>query len=556
MVDALLACPFLVSLGCIAVMVFFFYYFGAFKHPWVVSLTMVVSASIPIIMVIGILPYDLSLCMFGSSDEPHKALRMILEILYWVSFVLTWAVVPIMVSFLGYSHSITLKHRIWMTIRENLIFYGCAGGVVVIGVVILLATKSMTIENLLPLGIALANGYGLIVLCLCLGFGVIEMPRLLWQTAKAHFRYFFYLHRIAKETELCATAVADGDAASNHCTNAETHLSGKCRDMYEERGKPRMIKLNQVKSEIPIPDRYCNAQSNNKLIEKVNKIDWEKCTESQLEDFFQLLDNTTLKIEQAGSYVQDSAKQAYRALYDYTKRGHELKAILRKIGSILIGILMAIVVWCEITLMFNIKFSLFYILSHMAMPQVVSILLVSTPILSFILFVGSWTLTKLRLGSFFRFIKGATNANSLNYFAILISRVGPTIGFHYLNQIGATGSQFNKVMGKMNVVIFIGDQWNLYSPILMLVVMVFAAFNIVDRILACFGKERFSFDMVSNNYETLAAGEEILSELDSDARELVESGFSFSQIAEKEKINISRDNNTESLTRKLNDVAP
>lgn len=542
-----------VSLLCIAVAVLFFRVYGAFKHPIVALILMLVSAAIPLVMVIGILPYDISLCLFGqNNDTDHSALRWGLEVLYWVSFALTWVVVPIVVSFLRYKESISLRHRIWLTIRENLIVYGAIVCVIGIGLVILFATNQMTVSNLFPLVISLANGYGLLVLCLCLGHGFIAMPRTVWLMASPGKRYLYHLHRLAQETRMCAATIADGDAAAVYCVSAEDKLTGELKEMYDKLGKPRAVRLNQLKGEVPVPDQFYTGTSKNKKIEKLRKVEWETCKTGQLEDFFALMDETITRMEEATNILQDSGKTALRALEQYEMSSSRVLTWLQRLGAILLFLLNLVCLWGEVTLIFKKEYSLFYMLSHVNMPKLVGILCVSTPILAYLVFVGSWSLTHLRLGSFFKFTKGATNANTLNYFAIILCRLGPTVGFHYLQQIGAYNSEFQKVMGVMDVVVFIGNQWNIYAPVLLVVMVIFFAFRVPDRILSCCGKESFSFDYSLMNYEDLATGEEVLKELQPDAVKIIEGGLRYSVIVNEEH-HVAARKNGKNLKEHLND---
>lgn len=554
----------IISLLSAAVVVLFFYLYGAFKLTFITYSVMLVSSIIPIVICIGILPYDISRSLFGQQEDKSNPLRMTLEVLYWVSFVLTWVFGPVLVSYNRYSYSISLKYRIWFTIRENLIFYGVALLVICIGVAILLGTHKLTIANLFPLAISLANGYGLVILCLCLGHGFIAFPRTIWRMADPGTAYIFYLHKIARETSLCASTIADGDVALTYCTNAEAHLQGEQKDLYDRVGKDRMIKLSQLKGELPIPEKCMNAISNNKQLKKVEKIEWEKCTNIQLMDFFHLLDDCITYIVETTSFVQDSSKSALHALKAYGRKSIIL-VILKRIFAVFIATCNAICLWSEICLMFNNKMSLFYIISHKTMPPIVSILCISTPILAYLIFIGSWSLTHLRLGSFFRFIKGATNPNTINYFAIILCRLGPTIGFHYLQQIGAYNCEFSEVMGKMDVVVFIGTKWNIYSPILLIIVMLVVAFNLVERITKCCGKgDSFAFDGTQMNEDDLSIGEEVLCELEPDAKDLVESGLRYSVIATQKNVispptkritkNRSDNDFQEQLAQQLNDL--
>ncbi|OHT07079.1 hypothetical protein TRFO_05276 [Tritrichomonas foetus] len=542
------------GLACFGVTIFFKRY-GAFKHHWIVWSLMIISAYIPYIMVVGILPYDISLCLFGSAVADHHSLRMTLEVFYWVSFVLTWVINPLIVSYLRYPYSLTLKRRIWLTIRENLIFWGSIAGVVVVGLIILLATHQLTFNNIFPLAISLANGYGLLVLCFCLGHGLAAIPRSVWNKANPAAAYLYCLQKISRETTLCSVTIADGDACLVHCQNANDKLVGKLKQQWEEKGIPRMNRLSRIKGELPIPDRCKVGESKNKKVKKLRKMKWEKCTEMQLEDFFELLDDICLDIEQTASYVNDSALNALKCLRRYKKKISKASVIMFRALAVLLFIINLICLWSELCLIFDIRYSIFYIISHVAMPQIVSIICVSTPILAYLLVVGSWSLRHLKLGSFFRFIAGATNANTLNYFSIILCRLGPTIGFHYMQQIGAYDSEFQKVMGVMNVVVFIGTKWNIYAPILLAVIMIFVFFNIIDRICFACGKDPLTYNTSIMHHTMLQNGEEVLAELQPEAKSLIMSGYRYTNVLDQAKLFGKKTDDKSSLDENLlNDV--
>jgi hypothetical protein len=499
---------------------------------------MLLSAVIPVVMVVGVLPYDISLSLFSTSDSSnHRSLWVALTVLYWVSFILTWVVVPIIVSFLRYANSISLKHRIWFTIRENLIVYGIILGVVVIGLVILFATKKIEAKasSVKNLAISLANGYGLIILCLCLGHGWTALPQNMWQMATPGNRYLFHLHKIAMETQLAASVVADCDSATDMCTAARDHLIDILRTKFAEVGQPRAIRLNQLKGAVPLREEFLTKTSSLRALGKFRTLEWRECSTYELEAFFSVLDDIIAKLEETTHILRDSSRKALMALRLYSvTSGRSILTVIQRIAAIAVALFNAVCVWGELCLMFDRKLSLFYLLSHVKMHPLLGLLGVSTPVLAYLVFVGLWSLTHLKLGSFFRFTRGTTNANTLNYFAIVLCRLGPTIGFHYMQQIAATKSQFQRVMGDMDEIIFIGTAWNIYSPVLLIIVMIVFAFRIPNKIAMCCGKDDFTLDYSMMNYDDLAVGEELLKDLEPDARVIIEGGLKWGIIVNEE----------------------
>ena len=539
------------SILSIAVVTNFFRIYGLFNHKHVWFL-MLLFAIIPFVMVVGILPYDISHCLFGAQKDDHKILRIVLEVLYWLSMFMTWLVSPFVVSYLNYPYSLTLKRRLWYTLRSNLIIFGTIIALIFLGLVVLLATGKLKLSNIPSLVISLANGYGLLVLCLTLGYGFFALPRQIWQNANPSLKYLYKLQQISKETTLCASKVADGEACIIHCQEANTKLVGEMRRIWNDKGLQRMNTLMRLKGELPIPARCKKGESKNKQIKKLRKMDWSVCTQNQLEDFFMLIDGIIRDINLASSFVTYSSVDALKTLKKLNSNKSYISALFKRAFAVIILILNLVCLWSEICLMFNIKLSLFYLVSHLKMPSFINISCVSTPILSYLMFIGAWSLKNLRIGSFYRFVKGATNPSSLNYFAVFIGRLGPTIGFHYLQQIGAYESEFQKVMGSMDVVVFIGTKWNIYSPILLIVIFIMTMFHILERIQACCGRDTITHNSSLMDPRILHDGEEVLMEIQPESKSFILAGLKYNKILENTSIFAKRQKPVEESL--LNDV--
>jgi hypothetical protein len=407
MFDLKIVVAIVVSLITCALVAYFFYVYGAFRHPPVAVILMLISAFIPFIMTAGVLPYDIAVTGFTPPYAPQPGLLLGLNVLYWLSFFLTWAVVPLIVSFLRYNHSLSLRNRLWLTLRENLIFYGVALALVIVAIALLLVHKHKSadargrsdFEYCKSIAVALANGYGLLVLCLCLGHGLVALPRKIWRMATPAARYLYALHRITRETKLTSGLIADCDAAAVHCTAAGERLHGILGTQWEQFGRPRANALHRLKGEIPIPERFFTSVSENKAFAKYRKMQWADASTFEVEQFFSLLDDITVKLEEAANVLKDAAQTALRALKRYDEaEGGGVGTIGRRIGAVLLGLLNGVCVWGEISLAINKgKWSLFNFLSHREMPSLVEVLCLSTPVLTYLLFVGSWSLTHLKL---------------------------------------------------------------------------------------------------------------------------------------------------------------
>ena len=522
----------------ITLVIIFCYYFGVFHLPIYAYILIIINASIPVVMVSGLLPLDISLCLFGSTPKKSKGLKTIFEVLYWASFLLTWVLVPVVVSWLRYSHTISAGTRIRLIIRENVIFYGVAVTVIVIALIIVFCSKEdFTFADIPSLGISLTTAYGLLLLCLLNGYSLIEYPRRLWKFSNARYYYLYNLSKISIEAEIYGKAINEGLSLDHilQTVRDDFSINERRENIFKEHGLPRQQDLNDQTSKISILEEcYTEApdpkKKKTKRMKKLEGITWKECDDKDFEDLFSLVDDTVINIKDSYASLQYAGHEAAQALETYNKLKNEkkrakIKTILMKISAICIAIINAICVWSEICLMFNNKLSLFYIISHAKVNPTIAELFITGPIVGYLLFVGGWGLINLRISSFYRFIPNRTSANTLNYWAILISRLGPTIGFHYLKQIGAEGSKLVEVMGKMEKVVFIGDKWNIFSPILLIIVLIIVGFEIIQkiRINLCSNYRQMS----EMDIQMLRKGEAILKKLQPDSEKLLNDNWSY-----------------------------
>jgi hypothetical protein len=282
---------------------------------------------------------------------------------------------------------------------------------------------------------------------------------------------------------------------------------------------------------LPLPERFLAPAAAGAAFARYRGLQWADAGTLELERFLALLDDTAARLAEAASALRDAAGAALRALRRYRRSARGCGTAARRAAAVLLALASGVCAWGELSLAINRgRWSLFNFLSRRRMPALAEVLGLSTPALAYLLFVGAWSLTHLRLGSFFRFTAACTNSNTPSYFAAVLCRLGPTIGFHYVTQIGATGTQLMQVMGVMEEVIWVGGDWNIYAPVLLGVAMLFFALNGPARIAECCGWEAFSFDYSMADYDDLATGEEVLMELDQEARAMIDGGLKYRTI--------------------------
>eukprot|EP01138_Halocafeteria_seosinensis_P014581 gb/GECG01014886.1/.p1 GENE.gb/GECG01014886.1/~~gb/GECG01014886.1/.p1 ORF type:complete len:654 (+),score=59.87 gb/GECG01014886.1/:1-1962(+) len=102
--------------------------------------------------------------------------------IYWITFLLSWVALPLQMEFFASGYS-RWKRRCIDSLKANLKFYILCGIAIAIVVVIVLTTSDRKISELPSIALSVANLYGLVLILLLLGYGLIEVPRKLWRSA-------------------------------------------------------------------------------------------------------------------------------------------------------------------------------------------------------------------------------------------------------------------------------------------------------------------------------------------------------------------------------------
>ena len=81
----------------------------------------------------------------------------------------------------------TFRGRFITSLRSNLKFYVVLALLGVGMVVYMLVTKKVTMDNLVPFVLTLSNTFGLCIIIFMLGYGLVEVPRLVWHQSNPEY---------------------------------------------------------------------------------------------------------------------------------------------------------------------------------------------------------------------------------------------------------------------------------------------------------------------------------------------------------------------------------
>ncbi|XP_041004718.1 LMBR1 domain-containing protein 2 homolog A isoform X2 [Juglans microcarpa x Juglans regia] len=116
---------------------------------------------------------------------------------YWSTFLLTWAVVPLIQGFED-AGDFTVKERLKTSLHVNFVFYLVVGSIGLFGLILIIMMHKNWSGGILGLAMACSNTFGLVTGAFLLGFGLGEIPKSIWRNANWTTRQKVLSHKIAK----------------------------------------------------------------------------------------------------------------------------------------------------------------------------------------------------------------------------------------------------------------------------------------------------------------------------------------------------------------------
>lgn len=138
-----------------------------------------------------------SICHEPWSYTPGEVLPTLWKVVYWTSQVLTWIVLPMMQSY-SMAGDFTTWGKLKSAFYENAIYYGSFAVIFVILLIYVMIHSELDMANLKIICITASNTWGLFLLVVLLGYGLVEIPRSCYYTSQ-HGRTLSYLYfKVAK----------------------------------------------------------------------------------------------------------------------------------------------------------------------------------------------------------------------------------------------------------------------------------------------------------------------------------------------------------------------
>lgn len=448
---------------------------------------------------------------------------------YWSTFLLTWAVVPLIQGFED-AGDFTVAERLRTSVHVNLLFYLIVGSIGLFGLILLITMHKIRSGGVLGLAMACSNTFGLVTGAFLLGFGLSEIPKSCWKNADWTTRQKVLSHKIAK-------MAVKLDDAHQDLSNAIVVAQATSNQMSKRDPlRPYMNVIDDMLTQMFREDPFFKPQGG-RLGENDMDYDTDEKSMATLrrhlrgarEEYYRYkseymtyvmealeLEDTIKNYDRRNStgwkYV--SSLRAVRtgkigALLDTVE--FIWKCILRKqnqkLLAIILGTMSAATLLAEATLLpSGVDLSLFSILVNSVKSEEVFVQLFAFVPLMYMCICTYYSLFKVGMLMFYSLTPRQTSSVNLLMICSMIARYAAPISFNFLNLISLKEGRrtiFEKRMGNIDSAVpFFGEGFNKIYPLIMVIYTLLVASNFFDRVIDFFGSwKRFRFQTEADDMD-------------------------------------------------------
>ncbi|XP_061886867.1 G-protein coupled receptor-associated protein LMBRD2B [Entelurus aequoreus] len=469
-------------------------------------------------------------CYKPWSYIPNGIMPVFWRVVYWTSQCLTWLLLPFMQSY-ARSGGFSIGGKMKTALIENAIYYGTY--LLIFGSLLIYVAVHpewrLSWYELQTIGITAANTWGLFLLVLLLGYGLVEIPRSYWEGSrhghlllKTYFKASKLMTEKADAEENLEDVMEEVRKVSeaikyNHPlrTCIDTILR-KCPLDYQEKMGRNMDDYEDFDDKQTFPSEKSLVKLHKQVIYAVQRhnrtrVQWQIL----LQQAFHLEDvakNETGSTHQFVHSFPHSQPAGWFCRYVYTPTVEWyweclLKRCFYRLLAVVLSLFSVAVVWSECTF-FSTKpvLSLFAVFIQLAERDYNYVYIqVACFITIFFLCTCVYsTVFRIRVFNYYYLASHhQTDAYSLQFSGMLFCRLTPPLCLNFLGLIhmdAAISHQqkeqtaYTSIMGSMRVLSFVANGFYIYYPMLIVLLCIATYFSLGTRCLNLLGFQQFMGD--------------------------------------------------------------
>lgn len=511
-----------------------------FRHHIVITLVVLIAWNFSFLIIFA-LPLDVistvyrqclaensindTLCIVPASDVPDNVFPNLWRTVYWSTQLLTWIVMPLMQSYTK-TGDFTMKGKLKSALIDNTIYYGSYLLICSLLLIYLALKPDIHLDwsKLKAIASSASNTWGLFLLVLLLGYGLVEVPRRLWNNSnRSHVLTHCYFKVAKLMSDKCEAEEMVDDVLES--LNAVSQVIKPGRYLYENletilQKVPTELRHKMNKNQVT--DEAANDLPSEKSLIRLHKqtiksLQILQRTETQyyllVERIFDLEDILKNQISRDRKFKQTFPKETtWFTTYIYTSSVEwywkcYCYGFIQKVLAILAAFFSVLVVWSELTF-FNKKpvLSIFAVIVNGAKEKYdyMTIEILSTLVILYLCYCAYSTVLKIRLLNFYYLAPHhQTNEYSLIFSGMMLSRLTPPLCLNFLGLIHMDShiikeqvreTHYTQIMGHMDVISIIADGFNVYFPMAILIFCMCTYFSLGSRVLSFMGFHQFVGD--------------------------------------------------------------
>ncbi|KAK6103701.1 LMBR1-like membrane family protein [Brugia pahangi] len=461
---------------------------------------------------------------------PNYVLLRLWRIVYWTAQLLTWIVLPLMQNYSDAGDFSSLG-KLRSAVYSNAIYYGTYLAVFFM-LMIYAAVKGVVLnaEHLKVILISASNTWGLFLLVILLGYGLIEVPRQFWQMGSRDYRLnktYFDIDKLSTDKNDAEHAVREAykEARSVLTLLCSEHTLRKYAQIILAKFPPELVSQitsrsndgfsvvsnSTPNSEGSIASEKYLIRLHKRVISAVQNHHRKQAQWNAL-IFRALYLEDIQQAEMTGQFVRTKEHQTnfffcpsrvcflWHVLY---------KRTLLKILGLFFYVITGFVMWSECTFFIvHPRLSLAALIVHHAAYDYhyLHVQIYATVIISYLCICAYYTVFKLQIYRYYHLDPHhMTDENSLLFSAILLCRLTPPICLNVLGMIHLDShitsdtefgveTQFTKLMGHLDLIPVLAKGINIYLPILIVLLALGTWFKLGIRLLHFLGIDQFVDD--------------------------------------------------------------
>eukprot|EP01134_Creolimax_fragrantissima_P007859 CFRG7859T1 len=447
----------------------------------------------------------------------NSSLRIIWMSVFWFAQLMTWGVIPIFQSYSD-AGDFTFATKMRTALKENLLFYTTFGMIFGVFFIYIAIKESLNMKNLLGIGMAASNTWGLTAVVALLGYGLVDVPRRWYERCQREkwlqILYFNAakaaqeldevnedLETAAKEIHVIKGMVSEGHALYDYVQLIVYKAPLYDTESLHRRGRSRnlpIIRADDIteKKLIKLHRKIIRARHSHERSEAIN----ESCLEETMRQEDMINGRYRVHLSEEDAFLTRLRKRV-KHLWEL-----HLYRVFCGIMTIVTTVLSLVVVLSE-----AFSFVRSPILSPSAMLMhafgldyyylVVEIFCITT--ICHMAVCTYNTLFRIRLFNYFHLTPNHhSDATSLLFSALCVSRLTPALIFNFLsiNQLDGNAhsilieeASFTQIMGHMAILPFIANGFMIFFPVVTVLLALAALFRIFNR---CFYDEDLTSDLI------------------------------------------------------------